>query len=171
MHRPETLEDMASYLLSFHRKSFGHPLGANCYFAERVGASERKIFSIIQRAIIRSIEAVTETSLLVEHTTKGLLSKNSSHILSHSIILSDVRAVAVYDSFFQVMTANRFDFLCSFNSGPKFEMLSAVEITPATIPLAMWSYTDADTEESIEHLGRRVIKTVEKDAFRNIDLS
>ena len=172
MVRLTSLKLAVAYIQKIHTSGMNSAKGLNIYSSFRQPDGSKIIFSIIHGAKITSFDNVEEDSLIIHQTMRGIAPKgySSNASVSHSLFLSGLRIINVYEVFTEFLTVNRIDHMYVLPKGPSFTMLAALEMLPPPPIIAQWCFGDEKLEDSIDNLGKTVIKR-KKEPKLELDLS
>jgi len=155
MIKIETLDKIIEQMKIFHGARWLKPTGLNCYASLREPNGKKVIFSIIKGTQFINCSVNGDDALTFEHMSRGI--GKFATMTSHSIYLSDLRIINLYETFGEFLTTDKIDFMYSVKGTGSFTMLSSLELLPPPPVLAQWTYNDDKLERSLEDLGKTVI--------------
>ncbi|MFA6088622.1 MAG: hypothetical protein WC755_02045 [Candidatus Woesearchaeota archaeon] len=134
------------------------PTGVNCYSALREPNGKKSILNITKGAKIISQTIAKEDSIILEHEIRGLAPRKTiPQVLSHSIYLSDLRMINIYDFFTEYLSTSRIDFMYFTKDSPSFSLLDDMNISSRPSPIAQWIYPDEKLDDQLDYLGKTII--------------
>lgn len=156
MKRLKTLMDVITHIKSVHGR--GLAMGVNCYSSLRDHRGNKTVFSVTKGAQFTQYTPTAIDALQMEHVVRGLAPKRTiPKMLSHTIYLSELRMINVYETFVEFLSTNKIDFMYAIKNGPTFTILGSLNILPPAKALAQWAYDEEELENNLEYLGKTVI--------------
>ena len=158
MTRIKTLEELIKYINKLHGSALLGINGVNCYSALREPNGTKNIFSVTKGTKVVSQTISNDNSIILEHEVRGISPrKTTPKVLTHSIYLSGLRIVNVYDFFTEYLTTSRIDFMYVLSNGPSFSLLDELTIMNKPMQLAQWVYQDEKLDDQLDNLGKTIV--------------
>lgn len=154
----KTLQDTINYINKVHGSFLLNPRGVNCYCTLRESNGTKTICSVTKGTKIISQTISKDDAIILEHEVRGLTPrKTTPQILTHSIYLSNLRMINIYDFFTEYLSTSRLDFAYFTQSSPSFALLDELVIFNNPKPIAQWIHSDEKLDEQLEHLGKTIV--------------